>query len=165
MSSKVSTYWVYQFFGWGLFILINLFFALAIQKFDLIFIQRLLIFVILGFSFSHLMRFSIIRTNLLNKPVRRQLITVILLTLVCAFAVGSLDTLLIRVFAIRTWQEKSSAEWKGVIANTFPSFVYLFVWNCIYFSYHYIQTSRKQKLEMLKLQALVKELEQNTARG
>jgi LytS/YehU family sensor histidine kinase len=39
------------------------------------------------------------------------------------------------------------------------------MWNCIYFIYHYIQKSRKQQVDTLKLEALVKELELKTIKA
>jgi two-component system LytT family sensor kinase len=47
----------------------------------------------------------------------------------------------------------------------FYAFVYLFNWNMIYFIYHYIEKSRRQQLDTLKLQALVKELELKTIKS
>jgi two-component system, LytTR family, sensor kinase len=165
MRLKLSTYWACQLFGWGLFMLINVFFALAFNKFDQQFIQRLLLFAGLGFSFSHLMRLTLLRINIFNKPLPRQVIAFVLITFVFAFAVGSLESLLTWLIDVRSRQEQISGEWKVVVSNTFASFVYLLMWNCIYFSYYYVQKSRKQQLETLRLEALVKALEQNTIRG
>ncbi len=39
------------------------------------------------------------------------------------------------------------------------------MWNCIYYIYHYIQKSRHQQVDTLKLEALVKELELNTIKS
>ena len=165
MRLKLSSYWAYQIFGWGLFALINISFALAFNKFDLNFIKRLLIFVALGVSFSHLMRLTIIRGNLFHQSLQRQVIGSILITLIFAFVVGSLEYAATRAFAIGIWQQQTFSEWKQIIGNTFASFVYLFVWNCIYFCYHYVQKSRNQQLETLKLEALVKELEEKALRA
>ena len=88
-----------------------------------------------------------------------------LITIVFAFAVGTLELLLTRVFDIATAPQKTFGGWKILISNVFASFFYLFLWNCIYFSYHYVQISRRQQLDTLKLEALVKELQQNAVRG
>jgi LytS/YehU family sensor histidine kinase len=39
------------------------------------------------------------------------------------------------------------------------------MWNCIYFIYHYIEKNRKQQVDTLKLEALVKELELKTIKA
>jgi len=159
MKQMLSRYWAYQFFGWGLFILINVFFAFTFEKFTLNFIGRLLIFVSLAFTISHLMRYGIIRSNVLMRPIQQQLVGFIVITLIFAITVGYLESLLTQIFDLRSRQEKSFTESKIIISNTFSSFVYLFMWNCIYVLYHYIQKSRRQEAESLRLEAQLKELE------
>ncbi len=45
------------------------------------------------------------------------------------------------------------------------SFFYLCMWNLIYFSYHYIMKSRKDQLDKVRLESLVKELELKTIKA
>jgi LytS/YehU family sensor histidine kinase len=52
-----------------------------------------------------------------------------------------------------------------ILVNTFNSFIYLFIWNCIYFIYHFVQKSRKQQLDTLQLESLIKELELKTIKA
>ena len=165
MKTRMSKYWAYQMLGWGLFIFINVFFAYTFDKFNFNFIARLMIFVSLGFGISHLMRYAIIQSNVLLRPLQQQLVGFIFITLIFSFTVGCLESLLTDLFDIRSRQEKTYTETKIIISNTFSSFVYLFMWNCIYFIYHYIQKSRKQQLDTLKLEALVKELELKTIKA
>jgi LytS/YehU family sensor histidine kinase len=47
----------------------------------------------------------------------------------------------------------------------FTSFIYFFIWNCIYFIYHYVSQTRKNQLDNLKLEALVKSLELKTIKS
>jgi LytS/YehU family sensor histidine kinase len=49
--------------------------------------------------------------------------------------------------------------------NSLSFFVYYFIWNTIYFMYHYISKSRKQQLDTLRLESLVKELELQTIKA
>src|SRR4029079_7160770 len=44
-------------------------------------------------------------------------------------------------------------------------FIYYFIWNVIYFMYHYIGKSQKQQLETLQLESLIKELELKTIKA
>ena len=72
-----SRYWIFQVTGWGLFALINVFFAYSFDKMGdaesrRIIFTRLGIFVLLGIVFTHIMRFVIIRMNTLQKPVEKQ---------------------------------------------------------------------------------------------
>lgn len=165
MKVSLYKYWFYQTVGWGLLIFINAFFAYTFDKLDVDFSGRLAIFVGLGVCFSHMMRYAIIRSNVLIKPLQQQLIGFIFVTMVFAFATGLLESLLTRLFDLKNAQEKTFSETKMIISNTFSAFVYLFMWNCIYFIYHYIQKNRKQQLDTLKLEALVKELELKTIKA
>ncbi len=163
MEARIRKYWAYQVIGWGLFFSINAFFAFTFDSVNVDFVKRLIIFVLLGVIFSHLMRFTIIRSNILLKPLRQQLIGFILITLVFAFIIACLESLLTKDF--RSRQVQSYSETKIIIINTSYSFVYLFIWNCIYFIYHYIQKNQKQQVDTLKLEALVKELELKTIKA
>ncbi|MEO5996959.1 MAG: histidine kinase [Chitinophagaceae bacterium] len=165
MKIKLPKYWVFQTVGWGLFILINAFFAYTFEKFSLYFVLKLIIFVGLAVIFSHIMRAAIIRTGVLLKPLQQQLIGFVVITLFFALTVGALESLLTQLFDLRSPQEQKFTETKILISNAFLSFVYLFMWNCIYFIYYYIQKNRKQQVDTLKLEALVKELELKTIKA
>ena len=73
--SRNTRYWLSQLGGWGLFALINIFFAYSFDKLGSPqersdFYWRLVIFVVTGFILSHLMRYIIIGFNLLQKKTR-----------------------------------------------------------------------------------------------
>ena len=163
--SRIPNYWIFQAIGWGMFIITNTFFALTFDKYNTDFIGRLITFVAIGVIFSHIMRDVIKKTRLLQRTLNQQIVGFILITLFFATVVGYLDTLLTSTFDIRIEQEGELTETEMVISNSFYAFVYLFMWNCIYFIYHYIDKSRTQTLDTFKLQALVKELELKTIKS
>jgi len=162
---KIPKYWLFQATGWGMFFLINTFFAFTFDRFNLDFIGRLITFVGVGLLFSHIMRNVIWRTNILQRPLNHQIIGLFLITLFFAIVVGILDSLFTSVFNIRIEQEAEIGETQVVVSNSFYAFVYLFIWNMIYFIYHYIAKSRTQQLDTLRLQAMVKELELKTIKS
>ena len=133
---------MYQLTGWGLFICINLFFALVFGKFNFELIARLSIFVGLGVIISHLMRYAIIRSHLLMKPVQHQLVGFLVMTFIFACILGYVEFLLTQVFGVNSRQEANMGVARTIISNIFVSSVYLFIWNCIYLLYHYIQRPR-----------------------
>ena len=141
MNTKLSRYWIYQFIGWGLFVVINIFFALAFKKFNFELIGRLALFVTLGLIISHLMRFTIIRTNLLVQPLHKLLAGIIAITLFFALTFGCLESLLTYALQLRSSQENNMSEIQVNITNAFPAFVYLSFWNCIYLLHYYYQKS------------------------
>ncbi len=165
MTIKVPKYWIFQIVGWGLFVLMYVFFAFTFEKITLNFVVKLIIFVGLGVCFSHVMRAAIMRTNVLLQPLQRQLIGLVIITLFFSLTVGVLESLFTYLLDLRSAQEEKFTETKIIINNAFHSFIYLFMWNCIYFIYHYIQKNRKQQVDTLKLEALVKELELKTIKA
>jgi LytS/YehU family sensor histidine kinase len=52
-----------------------------------------------------------------------------------------------------------------VLNNAFLYFLLFFIWNLIYFVYHYVEKSRKQQLDTLQLEALVRDLELKTIKA
>lgn len=162
---NISRYWLFQSVGWGLFILINIFFALTYGNFKSEFLGRLVIFVFLGLGFTHLMRLMIKKLELLNKPLNILIWGFLVITIVFAMLIGILDTFLTQLFNVNIPQEKSLSDTFLVFSNMFYAFVYLFNWNMIYVIYHYIEKSGNDRLNTLRLQALVKELELKTIKS
>jgi two-component system, LytTR family, sensor kinase len=165
---RVPTYWLFQLFGWGVFILVYTFFAYTFDKFDIKFVYRMILFVGLGIAMSHIMRWVINKANILIKPIEQQILGFIFITFIFSFAIGISETFLLNYFNLSHetgTSKKPIAISKLILANSFDSFFYLFIWNCIYYIYHYVQKSRRQQVDTLKLETLVKELELQTIKS
>lgn len=187
--SRNARYWLFQIGGWGLFALINAFFAFSFDKLNTgddrtFFFTRLGIFVFLGVLFTHLMRTIILGLNVLQKKLEKQLILFVVVTLIFALAVSFIDMeLLIRLsgksflrdVSLLSDNEKkllnnkansySTNKFLVVLSGAFSIFIYFIIWNLIYFIYHFITKTQKQQLDTLKLEALVKELELKTIKA
>ncbi len=165
-------YWLFQIGGWGLFALINIFFAWSFDRLvtaqdrSMVF-GRLGFFVVLGILLTHLMRMVIIRLNVLQKKLEKQLLQFVIITLVFSMLGSYLDMLLLIKYDLTNRNEKEFLNNKIllVINGAFYFFIYFFIWNLIYFMYHYVTKSRKQQLDTLRLEALVKELELKTIKA
>src|SRR5690349_3013646 len=168
-----SRYWLFQACGWGSFILLHLFFNWSLGKIStpddrVLFFGRVGIFILLGLFLTHIMRIVIIQLNLLQKRLERQMIQFVMLTIVFS-CIGAFADLLLRQrfeFLSKNESELIARDNFGwlILSNSFSFFVYYFIWNAIYFMYHYISKSRKQQLDTLRLEALVKELELQTTK-
>ncbi|MEJ0102428.1 MAG: histidine kinase [Bacteroidota bacterium] len=161
-------YWIFQLSGWGLFAFVNIFYAFVFDKVEWKFGLRLVIYVVIGLLLSHCMRWVIHKTNILFKPLQTQITSFIFITLIFTLLLGISETYLQKYFNIlqkRSDVNKEIDMPRIIFYNAFYSFVYLFLWNCIYFIYHYIEKSRKQQVDTLKLEALVKELELKTIKA
>ncbi len=165
LIKKLSTYWLYQLLGWGGFIIINMFFAYTFDRFDSRFLYRIFIYVALGVLFSHIMRYTIRRLNLLMQPLQQQIINFIILTIVFSTLLGATEAFGSRYLHIENSGAKKYELSIIILNNSFYAFLFFFIWNCIYYIYHYIQQNRRQQLDTLKLEALVKELELKTIKS
>ncbi len=167
-----SRYWLFQAIGWGGFALISIFFAYSFDQLNTRddvrqVMGRIGIFVALGIVLTHLMRLVIIQLNLLQKKLERQLVQFILITALFCIVGSYFDMQLLIKYNLLNKREKPYLNNKVllVLSGAFSFFVYYFIWNAIYFMYHYISKSRKQQLDTLQLEGLVKELELKTIKA
>ncbi|MES2881185.1 MAG: histidine kinase [Bacteroidota bacterium] len=161
---KLARYWAFQIVGWGGFCLINILNAFVFWQFKPEMLCRLLFFVEVGIICSHLMRLAIRKNDVLIKPVNLQIILLVTFTLLFA-AIFSLVQTPFESFYGFYPTSKSIPFQAHLVYNLSSSFVLLFIWNSIYFIYHYITKSRKQQLDTLQLEALVKSLELKTIKA
>ncbi len=172
MRTGNKIYWLCQIIGWGSFALINTLFAFSFDKLEttddrVLFFGRLGIFVALGLVLSHIMRFVIIRLNILQRKLEKQIIFFIVITLLFSLLGSYFDMVLLMEIELLNNNEKAYLSNKAllVISGAFYFFIYFFIWNLIYFMYHYVTKSRKQQLDTLQLESLVKELELKTIKA
>lgn len=172
---KKQLYWTFQLIGWGSFALINAFFAFSFGKLDENFFYRMVIYLVLGVLVTHVMRGVITRLGLLQKTLQKQVVLFLILTTILSMVASYLrvetamrmnllssdeQALLSRV-GVKFWVSKLVL----VLSSGFSFFILFFIWNLIYFVYHYVTKSRKQQLDTLRLEALVKELELQTIKA
>ena len=175
MQSGNTRYWICQAIGWGGFALTNTFFAVSFDQVSGDFFSRMGIFVLLGIVFSHVMRLVIIQTGLLQKTLNRQIIIFLLITICFAMLVSLVDVETLNWLDLTKRDEKALLQrpdvsyWKSklliVMSNAFFYFLLFFIWSLIYFVYHYVAKSRKQQLDTLQLESLVKSLELQTIKA
>jgi signal transduction histidine kinase len=162
---NLSKYWLFQFSGWMMFAAVNTFFALTYNLFDGKFLGRLALYVAIALTMSHFMRITIHWLKLLQRGINYQLIGFVFVSVIFATAVGLGETYFSSFAQLEYREEAKLTISQKISSNVFTSFIYLFIWNCIYFIYHYVADSRKNQLDNLKLEALVKSLELKTIKS
>ena len=157
----ISRYWIFQLAGWGLFVAINVFLGVFVMNtLTERGLQRLLFFVEIGILFTHIMREVIRTTDLLLKPIRQQLI--ILISLIIIFSVMAAGTTAPFEFFFKL----KNAAYKEIFYVDFGIYISVITpWSFIYFMYHFMAKTRKQELDTIKLEALVKSLELKTIKA
>ena len=164
MQFKLNRYWTFQIVGWGLFGIINIFFAFIFGQFKGTMLCRLLFFLEIGIISSHCMRQIIRKNALLLRPINQQIIFLLILTLLFASFFSLVQTPFEAYYNFYP-TGKPAPFHVHFFYNLSSSFVLLFIWNSIYFMYHYVAKSRKQQLDTLQLEALVKSLEVKTIKA
>ncbi|TCJ14346.1 sensor histidine kinase [Flaviaesturariibacter flavus] len=170
---KFSKYWVLQAAGWGSFALTNTFFAWSFDKFQTrasveIFFGRLGIFILVGLLATHVMRFAIIRLNVMQRTFDRQVAQFLLMTFTFSILASFMYMRMLQYFH---WLKKDEQEYADknsfllILSGGVSFFLLFFIWNLIYFMYHYVSKSRKQQMDTLQLEKLVKELELQTIKA
>ncbi|HRP32016.1 MAG TPA: histidine kinase [Agriterribacter sp.] len=167
MANKLSRYWWCQICGWGVFALINIFFAYTYDKtISEKLIIRLLIALSVGIPITHLMRNIIIGRNWLVLPIEK-IVPRLFGCLVVASFIYSLT--LLSIFELFNLSEtdpnKQVAFLNKLVLRTFDSSLILMVWVLIYYVYHFFQRNKKQEVDTFRLQSLVKELELKTIKS
>ena len=168
-------YWLFQLIGWGSFAFINTFFAFSFDQLTPVVFERLAVFLAMGIVFSHLMRIIIIQLGLLQKNLNKQVLQFFIITVCLILLVSYISVELLISFGLI---KKNEAEmlartdvnfWINkvllVLSMAFSYFLLFFIWSLIYFVYHYVAKSRKQQMDTLQLESLVKELELKTIKA
>lgn len=161
----ISRYWLFQFIGWGLFALINIFFAIIFDQLTWKIVCRLLFFVEIGILLSHLMRETVKRSSLLLQNLQHQVIILIIYTIGFSVLIAAIQSPYEFFYNLRPSKNSSFAFHIIFFYNFGSAFTLLFMWNSIYFMYHFVRKSRKQQMNTLQLEALVKELELKTIKA
>lgn len=111
------------------------------------------------------MRLNIFFLKVLDKPLRKQIIYFIALTIVFSILLGiiseSVDYLL--GYNPERLQKFSRAE--RLFLSSFNALWLVLIWNMIYYIYHYVESNRRQQLDTLTLEATVKSLELKTIKS
>ena len=166
MLNKLSKYWICQISGWGANLAISTFFylTLSVRKVDNFFLI-ITISVLLGIAITHIMRMVIREYKVLEKPLQTQIIALVVLTITFAIVYACADVAIERVLNLRDMGGPKISLANEIARTAISYFFLLFIWNLIYYTYHYVERDRHQEVDTLKLQSIVKELELKTIKS
>lgn len=166
MLKKISRYWLCQFIGWGGSMAISIFYYLTLvaRKIDHFFLM-IVLQVLLGIFITHLMRILIMEYKVLAKNIQTQIIAFVILTLVFSVVYAFADVSLEKLLGLRDTGGIKLSLANEITRTAISNFFLLFIWNLIYYTYHYVERNRRQEVDTLKLQSVVKELELKTIKS
>jgi two-component system, LytTR family, sensor kinase len=166
MKKGLSKYWMCQLAGWGGNLALSVFYYLnlSIRKIDNFFIL-ITVSVILGVLITHIMRMFIKEYKFLEMPMNKQIVNFVLVTIVFAIIYACSDVAIERTFELRDKNAPKISLMNEITRNSLNNFFLLFIWNLLYYTFHYVERTRRQEVNTLKLQSLVKELELKTIKS
>jgi len=152
-------YWPLQAIGWGCFILFNFILNISgAQEIENHFI-KIFLFVLIGILLTHLMRYFILRNEIVKKSYTVQIISFISLSILFSvlLSIIQISTHIIFGLSLRSYGEKTTIS-LIFIMGVYSFFVYA-PWNSLYFLFHYVEKSDDHQLEKIRLEYTVKDLE------
>ncbi|HVY74445.1 MAG TPA: histidine kinase [Puia sp.] len=163
MPRSNKYYWWLQLGGWSFFALMNILVSILFrQEVTPHYLEQILIMMCANILSTHLFREYIRGSRWLLMPVEKVIPKFLIGIVVVCLLASSLRLLAIDLFHLSS--RKTPLQTRFLLLNL-ESGLSIIPWTLIYYFYHYIEKSRKQQLDTLKLEALVKELELKTIKS
>jgi len=165
MGKKQLAYWWCQMAGWT-FYGSSMFFFIWIFHLQLsaVFVQRLLLSVSFGLLFAHILRFIILKVKLLPPIFGRQWIHLFMITVIICVAYSFISSTVVEWLRLYDPKIKATIQERFFLnlANDSPI---ILVWLSIYYLWHYIENTRNTKIDNVRMESLVKELQLKTIKS
>ncbi|MCB9222639.1 MAG: histidine kinase [Crocinitomicaceae bacterium] len=176
MERKVLFYWLAQIIGWGAYYGLSVF--LLMQSQDFRFTANLVYYVgssmLFSILVSHLIRFGILKLDLLNKGMTALILLTILLSISAAFSLE-----FFQYFITAGWIEvdffvekggsvaasDSGFGWAEFLLGTTRSAILFLLWSGLYFAFIFIAKARQQEIQNLKWNVSRNEIELKNLRA
>ena len=167
MRKKIlSPYWICQITGWSAYCIIYGFFFYTIpHEPQPLFFHMLVGDALIGLAVTHLLRTLIKSLGLLRLDVSKQFIYLLSSALLFAFLYAFLSISLEEMIGAKTGVSQETSSFKKLLRASMGTFLFLLMWNLIYFTYHYIVRNRAEMMDKIRLESLVKELQLKTIKA
>lgn len=167
MKNKISSYWLCQICGWSAYCIVYSFFYLTIRTKPVpFFFHSLLIDATIGILITHLMRYVIKKGAFLAKQFYKQVLYFVGVTFLFAFLYALLaifiEDVVLKIFGD---QLKDLGFFNKVIRGSLGCFLFLTIWNLLYYIFHFVQKSQAHQMDKIRLESLIKELELKTIKS
>ena len=163
--NKYFIYWCCQLGGWALIAFISISLGSIFGTPELLFYVSTILTCIAGIFVTHLMRFAIIRMKILNKTIVYQIIYLLIFTILFSLLLVVLSEIIdiLIHYVPKKWENISLL--RKLFIGLFNSVWLLLIWNLLYGFYHFVEKSRRQQMNTLRLEATVKSLELKTIKA
>lgn len=162
IRNKNKIYWLSQIIGWGILVLLDIFFTISFRGLDW---RRVIISFYWGFvgiSFSHCLRIIIKRQKWLELPFKNLAIRIIGSNLIIAIIFVAL---IMGVSYFSGVMNTKEFKILFIPANIINTSSLLILWSIIYFAIHYFENYKQSEIERLVWEAAVKDYELKTLKS
>ncbi|MFD1552120.1 hypothetical protein DNU06_00520 [Putridiphycobacter roseus] len=163
-----NLYWVAQFIGWGVYILIT--FALSYLSGGILITQKLIIYyfvsVLLSVLAAHSLRFFIIKFNWIEKAIWKIILYSIIGSVLASTAFEVAQIVYNKFISEPDYYDYEVDYFGAQLSiNIFITFIVTALWCGIYYSYLFIEKSRQQEIKNLQYEASKNEIELKNLRA
>lgn len=162
---KNFIYWSCQLGGWSAMAFISIFLGSIFGNPEFLYYVSTILTCITGILVTHLMRMAIIRMEILNKSLGKQILHLLLLTFVFSFLLVIVSEGLDRLIDYVPKRFENISLFRKLFISFFNSIWLLLIWNLLYGFYHFVEKSRRQQINTLRLEGTVKSLELKTIKA
>lgn len=162
-----SRYWLLQLLGWGFVGLVMIFFAHAykVNISNNVLLGRISIVFTAGILVTHILRLVIKWRGWMMESIEK-VIPKLTIALIVASMIFSLMVLSgIDYFNLGNESSKKVSFFARLLGSTVDNGLFILPWLLIYYFYHFFQKSRRQQMDTLRLETLIKELELKTIKA
>lgn len=159
---KKKLYWISQFCGWSLFVLVNL---IIISNYESLPAERIIVWIglaVLGIVITHILRLIIRKNGWLDLPLKKVIPRVIISSIISGILIYSLTTIFSVIIGSFRHEEY---RWISSVAGVINLSGISLVWSLIYFSLHYLENYQKAEIESLIWESAVKDFEIKTLKA
>jgi len=167
MRKVNSIYWFCQIAGWGMVGLIMLFFAIFYQVSisNDVLLARIVIVCGVGMVVTHLLRMFMKWKGWIMQSVERVIPKLIIAVIITSLVFSLLVLGLNYSFNLNVENGRKLSFMAKLTGETVDNGLFILPWVLIYYFYHFIAKSRRQQMDTLQLESLIKELELKTIKA
>ncbi|MGE5353366.1 MAG: sensor histidine kinase [Acidobacteriota bacterium] len=160
--TRRQKYWTCQLVGWSLYTLTLFLFSFQSTR---TFSEKLTfsaaVFV-LQITLTHLYRHVIIRNKWLELPIQKNILRVIISSLILALVI---EAVLFVLFFLPEIKELKDVNFNRLFVNYINRSFLNFAWTVVYFAIHYFENYNSAKLDALRYEMLLKDFELNALKS
>lgn len=167
MKSANSRYWLCQFIGWGMVVASVLFFARAynVSISKTVLFGRILIIFAGGILSTHILRLFIKWRGWIMQSVEKVVPKLAIATVVTSLFFSLLVLIANELFHLLVDSQEKQTFAARLLGQTVNNGLLILAWVLLYYFYHFIEKSRRQQMDTLQLESLIKELELKTIKA